>query len=211
VTQAQALSRDVVPAVRVVPHFLLWLAGLAPPQTQTSDAERDCLAKHAAGKRRLVEIGVWHGVTTARLRAAMAPDAVLYAVDPFPAGRARVSVQRVIAHRQVGNSTNGTVEWVRLTGGEAGRRHEAAGRTPVDFVFIDGDHAYDVAREDWEAWSPLVVPGGIVALHDSHPTMARPIHDAGSVRFTEEHVLGDPRFRVVEVVDTLTVLQRIVA
>jgi len=192
----------------VLSHFILWWLGLAQAETQTSQAERDCLVRHAAGKRRLVEIGVWHGVTTARLRAAMAPDGVLYAVDPFPAGRLGISLQRIIARREVGRLTNGAVEWVRLTGAEAGTRHAAACRGPVDLVFIDGDHAHESVRRDWEAWSPLVESGGIVALHDSHPTPARPIHHAGSVRFTQEYIRVDRRFRVVEVVDSLTVLRR---
>lgn len=194
--------------MRALPHLLLWSVGLARAETQTSEAERDCLARHAAGKRRLVEIGVWHGVTTARLRSAMAPDGLLYAVDPFPVGRLGFSVQRYIAHRIVRQVSNGKVEWVRLTGAEAGRRHAADRLDPVDLVFIDGDHSYDVVRSDWEAWSPLVAEAGVVALHDSHPTPTRPIHDAGSVRFTQETVLCDRRFALVEVVDTLTVVRR---
>jgi predicted O-methyltransferase YrrM len=169
------------------------------------------LARHAAGRRRLVEIGVWHGVTTARLRAAMAPDGVLYAVDPFPSGRLGFSLQRHIAHRVAERVRNGTLEWVELRGEEAGRRHAAERREPVDFVFIDGDHSYESVRGDWEAWSPLVAPGGVIALHDSHPTPARPIHDAGSVRFTLERVVTDPRFEVIEIVETLTVVRRLEA
>ena len=195
----------------VLSHFILWWLGLAQAETQTSQAERDCLVRHAAGKRRLVEIGVWHGVTTARLRAVMASDAVLYAVDPFPAGRLGVSLQRAIARHEVGHVRNGAVEWVRLTGAEAGRRHAAASHAPVDFVFIDGDHTYQAVRDDWEAWSPLVESGGFISLHDSHPTAARCIHATGSVRFTEERVLSDRRFLVVEVVETLTVLRRVAA
>lgn len=36
----------------------------------------------------------------------------------------------------------------------------------VDFLFIDGDHTYDGVRRDWEMYSSLVRPGGIVAFHD---------------------------------------------
>jgi len=37
---------------------------------------------------------------------------------------------------------------------------------PIDFLFIDGDHNYDSVRQDFERYSALVRPGGIVALHD---------------------------------------------
>ena len=66
----------------VANHFARWFVGLAGPETQTTVAERDCLCRHAAGCRRVVEIGVWHGVTTCRLRGQMAADGILYAVDP---------------------------------------------------------------------------------------------------------------------------------
>lgn len=37
---------------------------------------------------------------------------------------------------------------------------------PVDFLFIDGDHSYEGVRQDWEMYSPMVRPGGLVGFHD---------------------------------------------
>ena len=76
----------------VVNHFARWFIGLAGPETQATIAERDCLCRHATACRRVVEIGVWHGVTTCRLRGQMAADGILYAVDPYPVGRLGVSL-----------------------------------------------------------------------------------------------------------------------
>lgn len=36
----------------------------------------------------------------------------------------------------------------------------------LDFLFIDGDHTYDGVKKDFEMYSTLVRPGGIIALHD---------------------------------------------
>jgi len=36
----------------------------------------------------------------------------------------------------------------------------------VDFLFIDGDHSYDGVRRDFEDYSKLVRPGGLIVLHD---------------------------------------------
>ena len=195
--------------MRVMTHFLLWNLGLARAETQTSEAERDCLARHAAGRRRLVEVGVWHGVTTCRLRRAMARDALLLAVDPYEKGRLGFSAQRYIARREVAKVGNGAVRWERKPGVEAAREYAARGDEGVDFVFIDGDHSFEGLRGDWEAWSGLVAEGGVVALHDSCSSAARQIDDAGSARYTREVIARDPRFEVVEVVDTLTVLRRV--
>jgi predicted O-methyltransferase YrrM len=194
--------------VRVTTHFLLWCLNLAQAETQTSDAERSALARHAAGKRRLVEVGVWHGVTTKVLRRAMAADGILTGVDPYPKGRFGFSVQRVIAHHEIGRIGNGTVQWHRSTGVEAARNYTSNKGHLVDFVFIDGEHSYEGLRQDWEAWSPLVAPDGIVALHDSCSSADRQIEDAGSVIFTREVILKDQRFKLVETVDTLTILRR---
>jgi len=194
--------------MQVVTHYLKWLFGLASPETQTSEAERACLARHAAGRRRLVEIGVWHGVTTVHLRSVMHPDGVLFAVDPFPRGRLGVSFQRLIARSEVVRVQNGAVRWMRVTGLEAARLYAAATRDPIDFIFIDGDHSYEGLRDDWLSWSRLVAPDGIVALHDSRATPDRPISEAGSVRFTDEVIRRDRRFVVVDETETVTVLRR---
>jgi predicted O-methyltransferase YrrM len=36
----------------------------------------------------------------------------------------------------------------------------------VDFLFIDGDHTYEGVKKDFQAYSPMVRKGGIVAFHD---------------------------------------------
>jgi predicted O-methyltransferase YrrM len=36
----------------------------------------------------------------------------------------------------------------------------------IDFLFIDGDHFYEGVKSDYEMYSPLVRPGGIIAFHD---------------------------------------------
>lgn len=190
--------------MRPLPHLVAWTLGLAAPETQTTSAERDCLARHAAGRRRLVEIGVWHGVTTKRLLSQMASDGCLTAVDPFPRGRLGFSIAERIAHREVSRVRRGTVRWRRLTGDSAAQEHE-----PVDFIFIDGDHSEAGLLGDWNAWKDLVLPDGIVALHDSRSTPERPIDDAGSVRVTARVITKDPGFEVIDVVDSLTVLRRL--
>lgn len=36
----------------------------------------------------------------------------------------------------------------------------------VDVLFLDADHSFEGVSRDWELYSPLVRPGGIVAFHD---------------------------------------------
>src|SRR5262245_20594844 len=194
--------------MRVLRQFLLWTIGVETPQTQTAEAERACLARYAAGKKRLAEIGVYQAVTTCCLRQAMAPDGVLLAIDPFAPGRLGFSYDRVIAHGEARRVRNGEVRWLRMTGREAAKDQAVDQLGGVDFIFIDGNHSYEGLREDWEGWSPRVLKGGILALHDSRSYEGHDIESAGSVTFTREVILHDPRFVVAETVHSLTVLER---
>lgn len=36
----------------------------------------------------------------------------------------------------------------------------------LDFLFVDGGHSYQDASQDYEMYSPLVRPGGVIAFHD---------------------------------------------
>jgi predicted O-methyltransferase YrrM len=193
---------------RPLGHLLLWRLGLARAETQTTEAERDCLARHASGKRMLAEIGVYHGVTTCRLRKSMDSSGVLIAIDPYPKQRLGFSAQKMVAHGEVSRIKGGTVKWIRKIGAETARELNLNGSQKFDFVFIDGDHSWEGLQADWEGWGRLIAPGGVVGLHDSRSSPSRQIEDTGSVLFTREVITRDPDFEVVEAVDSLTVLRR---
>lgn len=186
-------------------RWLGYRLGLRPANTQTTPAERACLAKHAAGRRSLVEIGVLHGVNTALLRSVMDPSGTIIGIDPHPPGRLGVSFERWIARRELARHPRGRAVLLRQWS------HEAAAEwlTPMDFLFIDGDHSWAGIDRDWQGFSPHVVPGGVVALHDSRSVPGAP--DLDSVRYTREVILADPGFRLLEAVDSLTVLERVAA
>jgi predicted O-methyltransferase YrrM len=44
--------------------------------------------------------------------------------------------------------------------------------TPIGFLFIDGGHGADEEWADYRNWSPLVAPGGTLAIHDVFPDPA---------------------------------------
>jgi len=37
---------------------------------------------------------------------------------------------------------------------------------PIALLFIDGSHDYEQVKKDYENFSPLVVPGGVIIFHD---------------------------------------------
>jgi predicted O-methyltransferase YrrM len=193
--------RDVA-RVRAPLFWLLHALHLRAPDTQMTGEERACLARHAAGRTTLVEIGVMHGASTRLLSEAMAPEGLLVAIDPFPPGRLGVSFEFAIARREVARGPQRRVVWLRQRSEEA----VTAWRAPIDLLFIDGDHSWSGIDHDWSAWSRFVACDGVVALHDSHPVAGRPLLD--SVRYTQEVILRDPRFTLIDRAGSLTVLRR---
>jgi predicted O-methyltransferase YrrM len=78
----------------------------------------------------------------------------------------------------------------------------AAWATPLAFLFVDGGHGAEPARLDYVGWTPHVVPGGLLAIHDvftdpadggqaPHDNIYRPALDSG--RFTETEARGSLR------------------
>lgn len=63
----------------------------------------------------------------------------------------------------------------------------------LDFLFIDGDHDYENVLLDYEDWTPWLIPGGLLAMHD-----ARMYRDHGATfhpgpsRVASEQVFGNP-------------------
>lgn len=188
-------------------HFIGWRLGLLAAQTATTSAERACLCHYAAGKRRLVEVGVWHGVNTANLRRVMSPDGLLVGVDHFPPGRFGAQWQKWIAKAEVRATTNGTVIFLEHTSVSAALEYAQRYPDPVDFIFLDGDHSFDGVSADWKAWSALLGSGAVVALHDSRSYPGRDIGNVGSARFAREVLRIDPRLRLIDAVDSLSILQ----
>src|SRR5688572_20247603 len=120
---------------RALIHTARYLAGLDDAATQTSQAEREAIARFASGRRRAVELGVFEGATTALIAKEIASDGTLFAVDPFFTGRLGICWGKLIAEREVRRGrVSRKVTFVRSLS------HEAAMQLPedsFDFIFID--------------------------------------------------------------------------
>lgn len=194
--------------MRVLTHFAGWALGLATPWTWHTTEEVDAIARHATGRRRLVELGCWQGVSTVRLRAVMADDGILHAVDPYPPGRLGFNAAQYIAHREIGRIRRGRVRWMRMTDVEASETL-ARERAPLfDFIFSDAVNSYEGFGLTWTTWRRWCAPGGIYVMSPTRPTPTQHIEGSGSVRYTADVVMHDPEFELVEAVGCVTILRR---
>jgi predicted O-methyltransferase YrrM len=117
----------------------------------------------------MLEIGTARGGSLLAFTRLCAPDAHVVSIDlprgPFGGGYPlwKVPLYKVFA---------GPGQRLDLVRGDS---HSAStfaqvqsllGGRKLDFLFIDGDHRYEGVRSDFETYTSLMRPGGIVALHD---------------------------------------------
>jgi MMP 1-O-methyltransferase len=118
------------------------------------------LARACSGDGVIVEIGSWKGKSTVclGLGSQAGRSVPIYAIDPhadYRFGDFKTNVERA-----------GIAELVRPI---ASLSQPAADGfdEPIELLFVDGSHEYDLVLEDFEKWVPKVVEGGWVAFHDT--------------------------------------------
>jgi predicted O-methyltransferase YrrM len=149
-------------------------AGLIPPRTMHSADDAAVLRATAAGRRRVVEIGVYEGSSAVVLCEVLGADAELHLVDPFgqhgwalPAGwGATEGASRRVVARAQRRSAGPSVVWHVDYSAAVAAHWEGL----VDLVFIDGDHSEAGVRADWDEWHGFVEVGGAVVFHDARLT-----------------------------------------
>jgi len=129
----------------------------------------------AARPRVVLEIGFAAGGTFFLWSRAAAPDAHLLAIDTRPTGCFSGWSPFPVVRRGFALDSQRVRLLMRSDShSETTRRHVAElldGR-PVEFLFIDGDHSRDGVWQDFNMYSPLVAPGGLIAFHDISPNPA---------------------------------------
>src|SRR5580704_2433590 len=115
-------AKDVSKSRSWLSHSACAFLGLRPALAQHTATEHAAFRKWAAGRRRVVEIGVAEGVSALALREGMAEDATLYLIDPFHLSRVpALNFIRRVAQRTVGGSSRGRVVWIERFSQEAVR------------------------------------------------------------------------------------------
>lgn len=132
------------------------------------DNERMALTRYAAGvdpAQEIVEIGSWAGGSAAFLADGArghvtCVDIWTDWIDP-PEDQWPATGADALAHFME------TVNLSRVTPMKAPSLELVKFWVkPVGMLFIDALHTYKGCRDDFRAWSPFVVPGGVLAIHD---------------------------------------------
>jgi MMP 1-O-methyltransferase len=166
----------------------------------------------------IVEIGSFLGCSTILLAGArkLRGSGKVHSIDPFDVSGDSFSVpvyEEILGPRRAALrsrfeknlSRAGLRRWVEI---HQGRAAEVARtwKSRVDFLFLDGDQSPEGVQAAYDAWSPFLLPGGVLALHNSRPGYRRETHD-GHARLAEA-LASTPEYGDIEHVGSTTFLRK---
>jgi len=178
----------------------LALAEAIPGWTRGEEAEALAQMAYALeGDAVIVEIGSFFGSSAVLLAGGrkLKASGKVHCVDPFDGSgdSFSVPVYRAIIgsltprsprqHFEENIRAAGLSDWVEVHQGRA-EEIALAWTTPIDLLFLDGDQSPAGARAAYEAWSPWLKPGGVIALHNSDPREYEAEHDGHYLIAVEE-------------------------
>ncbi len=136
--------------------------GASLEDTSVTEGQREVLVRALKQteniKLPIVEIGAWHGATTAVL--AEKTRRLVYAVDPYKDATGDKEDMQMM-HERIRDLKN--VKHIRLSSGEAVK---VLGHERFSLIFVDAIHDYLNTWFDFRAWGALVVKEGMIAFHD---------------------------------------------
>jgi predicted O-methyltransferase YrrM len=197
--------------------FLTWQHRFAGVEGFLHDLEGYVLMQLAAkggGVGAIVEIGSFMGRSTAFLAAGskMAGRERVVAVDHFrgsiehQAGgtfaNATLIQHGTTFHRFQQNLQRLGLDDHVITIQNSSANAAKTWQGPVRLLFIDGDHAYESCRQDFEAWAPFLVPHGLVCFHDV-------TNYEGVARFYQELLAGRRGYQEVAGVVSMKIVEKV--
>lgn len=165
----------------------------------------DC-ARRCVGRGVIVEIGSWKGRSTIWLAkgSKQGRHVPVYAIDPHVgSSEHKVMFNKVDTSAEFkANIENAQVNDIVfplvMSSQEAAQTFDKS----VEFIFVDGAHEYEFVALDFQSWFSKVIPGGIMAFHDT-------IGFKGPREFVNKFVFGSRHFRNIRQIDDITVAEKV--
>lgn len=196
--------------------------GFMPEDEGDALFDAACSLRGAPAHAPMVEVGSWCGRSTVWLGAAARRiGTVVFAVDHHRGSEENQPGWEWHDPTLVDAATGliDTLPFFRSTIAAAGLEDvvvaivgespvvAARWNTPIGFLFIDGGHGVDPARADYTNWTPHVMVGGLLAIHDVFPDPA----DGGRPPYEDIYLpaLASGYFEDVSATGSLRVLRRV--
>lgn len=165
------------------------------------------LAKNCRGKGVIVEIGSWKGRSTIWLGqgSKQGNNVEIYAIDPHTgASEHKDLYEKVWTFEEFKNNIkNARVDDIVIPIVKTSEEVAKSFNEPVELIFIDGAHEYDLVKLDFKKWFPKVINGGVMAFHDTIGGWP------GPKKVAEEFVYKSKNFRNVGFIDSITFAEKV--
>jgi len=168
------------------------------------------LVKDIKSERPVVcEIGVWKGKSSYVLASALkGTKGVLYCIDPFSGDgddASKDDYQAIMRDMNKSLLENfketmtlyNLSEYIRIIPKLSEQARLNFPESKIDLLFIDGNHTYEAVKRDYDLYSPLLVSGGVIVLHDVGAN-----HVNGPSRVMYEEIVNNSKWKNPDVVGT---------
>lgn len=164
------------------------------------------LAKNCKENGVIVEIGSWKGKSTIWLAkgSKVGNKLKVYAIDPHTGSsehKERYGKVSTFAEFKQ-NIKNAKVDDIVIPIVKTSEEAVKIFDEPVEFIFIDGAHEYELVKLDFKLWFPKLIDGGIIAFHDT-------TWWAGPKKVAEKYVYKSKNFRNVGLIDSITFAEKV--
>lgn len=162
-------------------------------------------ARSIAGDRKphIVEIGTWMGKSAVVMGKGLssADNPRISCIDPFngdgePRSRGTYEERQRILDVTLKSAClrnlakNRVGSFIQLLEGHS-HSYSRDWNNSIDILFIDGNHDYASVLRDFEEWTPFLVPGGLLIMHDAYFETGG---FQGPPQVVKERILGNPEW-----------------
>lgn len=168
------------------------------------------IAKQCSGRGVIVEIGSWKGKSTIWLGKGSknGNNVKIYAIDPHTGSyelKKRVDDNIWTFKEFRENIKNADVDDIIIPIVKTSEEAVKDWNTPIEILFIDGNHEYEFVEKDFLLWSPHLIENGVIAIHDTTSCIkAKLTGYPGPKKVAEKFIFGSRNFKDVGLSDTIT-------
>lgn len=164
-------------------------------------------AKEVNPKNVIVEIGSWKGKSTVCLGKGVHENSqvTIYAIDPHIGSSKHqkmfnnsVDTYKEFIENIKRAAVNQYIEPIQKTSEEASKNFHK----PIEFLFIDGAHEFELANLDYKLWFPKVIDQGLISFHDTWHLLGPHLVTARILLFSSE--IKNPKL-----IDTITCFTKV--
>lgn len=161
----ETMDKEIKEIKNIIQNIDGWLA----------DSEGEFLyktSKRCKGKGDIVEIGSWKRRSTIWLGkgSKAGKNLKIHGIDPHAGSSEHKNwFGEIDTFEEFKNNirkakVDDIIISYRCTSEEAASQRE---KKPIEFLWIDGAHEYELVHLDYTLWEPLLIEGGIIAFHDT--------------------------------------------